>query len=107
MREPATYPEITIRTGDLPLSWKLTIKSGNPAAPVNLSNSVMSAAVWKGRNQVATLQLGRTSDALGVIFITLDEITASSFGSPVTWALREETLYNMTLVRGTIRKVDP
>jgi hypothetical protein len=100
--KPATYPDIHMYRGDVPFSWKVTLK--DDGVPVDITDSEISAPVFDDGKQVGSLTVEKTDPVNGQVKLTFTEALHAAVGRYSTWRFREETIFNFLLLQGRLVK---
>lgn len=100
--KPATYPDIHMYPGDVPFSWKVTLREDGET--IDVSDSEISAAVYDDGVEVGSLTIDKTDPENGEVMLTFTEALYAAIGRYSTWRFREDTIFNFLLLQGRLVK---
>lgn len=100
--EPAPYPDIDIYPGDVPISWRVTMK--REGQPLDVTNSILSAPVTDNGVEVAQLTIEKTGAVNGEVRLTITQEVYDAVQRYSTWRLREDSLLRAAIVQGRLVK---
>ena len=100
--KPATYPDIHIYPGDVPFSWKTTIRSDGQ--PIDITNSDVSCRLYDDGRELGALPLEKVDPVNGKVRVTFTEPLYAGMGRYSTLRFREDTILNFLLYQARVVK---